>query len=161
MNQKILSLALGCLLITGCASTQPSNAPNIGTFGLLICQNNEQCPIVTVSWNESNKENLKVRIILNSVNTKYDIQKVVFTNGQKSIDFNVLGATQMDYAGRVHRSRNSIIVPNSLMDDFKGSAQISMQIYTDRGVISRYILKDGKEAPVYKELTQLYPITSS
>ena len=82
MKKTILSLALGCLLITGCASTQPSNTPNIGTFGLLICQNNEQCPIVTVSWNESNKDHLKVRISLNSTQTKYDIQKVVFSNGQ-------------------------------------------------------------------------------
>ncbi|WOE31408.1 MULTISPECIES: hypothetical protein [unclassified Acinetobacter] len=158
MKQKLLFLALSGLLITGCASTPPSNPSNIGTFGLLICQENELCPIVTVSWNESNKDLLKVRISLNSAQNKYEIEKVAFSNGKTNIAFNVLDATKIDFVGRVYRSNNSIQIPRHLMEQFKGSHTISMQIYTNHGVISRYILKDGQEAPVYKELTELYPI---
>ena len=51
-------MSLGAMLLSGCAttSTDPSRQ-NVGTTGLLICAQNELCPVVTVSWNESNKKN--------------------------------------------------------------------------------------------------------
>ena len=83
--KKWLLMSLGAMLLSGCAttSTDPSRQ-NVGTTGLLICAQNELCPVVTVSWNESNKELLKLKMHLSSTYNKYDIQKVVFTNGQKS-----------------------------------------------------------------------------
>ena len=86
--KKWLLMSLGAMLLSGCAttSTDPSRQ-NVGTTGLLICAQNELCPVVTVSWNESNKELLKLKMHLSSTYNKYDIQKVVFTNGQKKPNF--------------------------------------------------------------------------
>ncbi len=42
---------------------QTRSRQNVGTTGLLICAQNELCPVVTVSWNESNKELLKLKCI--------------------------------------------------------------------------------------------------
>jgi hypothetical protein len=70
-------MSLGAMLLSGCAttSTDPSRQ-NVGTTGLLICAQNELCPVVTVSWNESNKELLKLKIHLSSTYNKYEIQKL-------------------------------------------------------------------------------------
>lgn len=45
------------------------------------------------------------------------------------------------------------------MGDFKGSQNIFMEIHTDQGVITRYILKDNVKAPVFEELTKYYKVS--
>ena len=48
------------------------------------------------------------------------------------------------------------MLPVKLMADFTESKEVSMNIYTDQGVISRYILKDEIKAPVFEELNKVY-----
>lgn len=154
MKKKLLALSCAFIFMTGCASTPPT--ANTATRGLLICQANELCPIVTVAWNESSKDRLKVKMSLNSTYTKYNIQKVILTDGVNKHSFNVTDLTEMDVAFGANRSRNSVIIPVSIMDDFNGSKEVKMEIYTDQGVISRYVLKDKVKAPVFEELLKVY-----
>lgn len=154
--KKLLSVTLGALVIAGCASTTPESKTNVRTYGLLICQPDELCPIVTVIKNESLQDAIKIQIALNSINHQYDIKKVVFTNGVKSLSFNTIGPTDVNFQFGSNRSRNSIIVPNNMIHDLSVNHNISMNIYTDQGMISRYILKDGVKAPLVQELQQAY-----
>ena len=78
-----------------------------------------------------------------SIYKKYNIEKVVFSNDVKSLSFNVIGPTEIDFVFKANRSRNSIIVPINMMTEFQGSQNIFMNIYTDQGVIKRYIVKDN------------------
>ena len=43
-----------------------------------------------------------------------------------------------------------------MIHDLSMDHNISMNIYTDQGLISRYILKDGVKAPIVQELQQAY-----
>ena len=94
-------------MITGCTSNPNDTNPNLGTRGLLICETNEICPIVTVVWNETHKDILKVNLSLSSVYKKYNIEKVVFSNDIKNLSFNVIGPTEIDFIFKANRSRNS------------------------------------------------------
>lgn len=158
MMKKLWYIPLSALLIAGCASN-PNNAnSNVGTQGLLICQPSEICPIVTVAWNEAHKDILKVKVSLNSAYTKYNIEKVVFSDGVKSHSFNVIGPTEIDFAFKANRSRNSVLVPVNMMVDFRGSGNVFMEIHTDHGLIKRYIVKDNVKAPVFEELSKYYKV---
>ena len=67
-------MSLGAMLLSGCATTSKDpSRQNVGTTGLLICAQNELCPVVTVSLNESNKEVLKLKMHLSSTYNKYEI----------------------------------------------------------------------------------------
>mgnify|MGYP003618788982 FL=1 len=144
------------LMITGCTSNPNDTNPNLGTRGLLICETNEICPIVTVVWNETHKDILKVNLSLSSVYKKYNIEKVVFSNDIKNLSFNVIGPTEIDFIFKANRSRNSIIVPINMMTEFQGSQNVFMKIYTDQGVIKRYIVKDNVKAPVFVDFSKYY-----
>ena len=159
MINKLWYIPLAALLITGCASNSVNNTSNLGTQGLLICQPNEMCPIVTVVWNEAHKDVLKVKLSLNSAYTKYNIEKVVFSDGVKSHSFNAIGPTEIDFAFKANRSRNSVLVPVNVMADFRGSQSVFMEIHTDQGVITRYLLKDNVKAPVFEELSKYYKVS--
>ncbi|WP_227554952.1 hypothetical protein [Acinetobacter johnsonii] len=87
---------------------------------------------------------------------KYDIQKVVFTNGQKSQTFAVTGPTEHDHVLGTNRSTNYILAPVNLMSSLKGTNSIKMNIYTDQGIISRYVYKDGVSAPILGEFQKVY-----
>ena len=75
------------------------------------------------------------------------------------LTFNVIGPTEIDFAFKANRSRNSVLIPVNLMGDFKNSQNIFMEIHTDQGVITRYILKDNVKAPVFEELTKYYNVS--
>ena len=66
---------------------------------------------------------------------------------------------EIDFAFKANRSRNSVLIPVNLMGDFKSSQNIFMEIHTDQGVITRYILKDNVKAPVFAELTKYYNVS--
>ena len=90
---------------------------------------------------------------------KYNIEKVVFSDGVKSHSFNAIGPTEIDFAFKANRSRNSVLVPVNVMADFRGSQSVFMEIHTDQGVITRYLLKDNVKAPVFEELSKYYKVS--
>lgn len=155
--KKLTGLMLGAMLISGCASLPESE--NVATRGLLLCEANELCPSVMVSWNEQKKDLLEVQINLNSVNKDFEINHVSFSNGQKTFGFTPSAATQHDVLFGMHRSRNSVIVPVKLMADLGGKEprqKITMSLETDKGMITRYVLKDGKESLLYQQFKSVY-----
>ena len=155
--KKLTSLMLGAVLISGCAAMPESE--NIGTRGLLLCEANELCPAVTVSWNEQKKDLLEMQISLNSVKHDFEIKHVSFSNGQKSFGFAPAGATEHEVLFGMHRSRNSVTVPVRLMADLDGKKpgqKITMSLETDKGAITRYVLNDGKESLLYQQFKAVY-----
>lgn len=156
MIKNFFYIPLIILMITGCTSNPNDTHPNLGTRGLLICETNEICPIVTVVWNETHKDILKINLSLSSISKKYNIEKVVFSNDVKNLSFNVIGPTEIDFVLKANRSRNSILVPVNMMAEFQGSQNVFMKIYTDQGVIKRYIVKDNVKAPVFEDFTKYY-----
>lgn len=157
--KKLTGLLLGTILISGCATTLPET-DKVATRGLLLCEANELCPSVMVSWNEQKKDVLDVQInLLNSVNNEFDIKHVSFSNGQKTFGFDPITATEHEVVFGMHRSRNSVIVPVRLMADLDGQKsgqKIMMSLETDKGTITRYVLKDGKESLLYQQFKSVY-----
>ena len=153
--KKITYLIFGALFLTGCASVQ--NTELNSTRGLLICAPSELCPIIKVQWDEQNKAALKVDVFLDNPKTYYDIQSIAFENGQKSHTFKPTAPTQQQYLANNYRSTASIDTPLNLMADLKGSDAISMKIVTDKGIITRYLFKDGQESSAFKQFVQAYP----
>lgn len=151
MYLKVLGL-LSFALISGCATL---STDNISTKGLALCTVNEICPLVTVTWNDQKKDTFNVKVSLNSTYDYYEVQKVSFSNDEKSYDFDTESKTIQDMVLNLKNSKNTIIVPKNLMIDLKSNA-ISMNIYTDKGVISRYIYKDGVESSIYKQFSSVY-----
>ena len=143
---------LGFVLLSGCATLTQEN---IGTKGLPLCQTNELCPLMTVSWNDQKKDNFNVKVSLDSLYHYYDIQKIIFSNDKKSYSFVPEAKTSQEMIFNLRHSKNSIVVPKNLMADLKSNA-ISINIHTDQGVISRYIYKDGVESSIYKQFTSIY-----
>ena len=155
--KKLTSLMLGAVLISGCAALPESE--NIGTRGLLLCEANELCPAVTVSWNEQKKDLLDIQINLNSVSNNFEIKHVSFSNGQKSFGFTPEGKTEHEVLFGMNRSRNSVAVPARLMADLDGKKpgqKITMGLETDKGTITRYVLNDGKESLLYQQFKAVY-----
>ena len=55
-----MGLAVSAAVLSGC-NTVPSQTEN-ATAGLLICEPNELCPVVTVSWNEQQKNTANIHV---------------------------------------------------------------------------------------------------
>ena len=157
--KKLTSLMLGAVLISGCAAMPESE--NIGTRGLLLCEANELCPAVTVSWNEQKKDLLDIQINLNSVSNNFEIKHVSFSNGQKTLGFDPVAATEQEMILGMYRSRAEVTVPVKLMADLKVKGQkqdqsITMSLETDKGTITRYVLKNGQESLLFQQFKQVY-----
>ena len=67
-----------------------------------------------------------------------------------------LGPTEHDHVLGTDRSTNYILAPVNLMSKLKGTDSIKMNIYTDQGIISRYVYKDGVSAPILGEFQKAY-----
>lgn len=151
MNKNIWVFA--GMVFLGACTTLPQE--NVGTKGLPLCTDNELCPLMTVSWNDQRKDNFQVKVSLDSIYQYYDIQKVTFSNDEKSYSFNPETKTTQELILNLRHSKNSIVVPKNLMADLK-SDRISINIHTDQGVISRFVYKDGVESSIYKQFTSVY-----
>lgn len=157
--KKIMGLALSAMLMSGCAALPESE--NVGTRGLLLCEANEICPAVLVSWNEQRKDVLDMKISLNSVSHYYAIKHVSFSNGQKTLGFDPVAATEQEMILGMYRSRAEVTVPVKLMADLKVKGQkqdqsITMSLETDKGTITRYVLKNGQESLLFQQFKQVY-----
>lgn len=152
-----ITLSLAMLALSGCTHIQTGSATNTSTRGLLLCKENALCPIATVAWDESSKELLTIKVSLNSTTNDYEIKQISFTDGQLRESFAAKTATKTDVVFGQHRSRNQIQVSRDMFKPFLHSKEISLEILTDKGTISNYILKDGVKAPILKELKSVYP----
>lgn len=142
-------LAMAVAILGGCSSvpTQTQTA----TVGLLICEPNELCPVVTVSWNEQLKDTASIKVALSSAKLDYDIQKISLSNAQKNFDYAASSKTQYDQILGMHRSQNSISVPSKIFTELN-SGNIALTVHTDKGALKRYVYKDGKESLLYGQL---------
>ena len=70
MIKNFFYIPMIILMITGCTSNPNDTNPNSATRGLLICEANDICPVVTVVWNETHKDILKVNLSLSSIYKK-------------------------------------------------------------------------------------------
>lgn len=157
--KKLMGLMFGTLLVSGCASLPESE--NVGTRGLPLCEANELCPTVMVSWNEQKKDVLDMTISLNSVSHYYNIKHVSFSNGQKTLGFDPAAATEQEPILGMYRSRTSVTVPVKLMAALKvqgpkEAQSITMSLETDKGTITRYVLKNGKESLLFQQFKTVY-----
>lgn len=153
--KKLSFLIVGTVLMTGCTTAPPTELN--ATRGLLICEPNSICPVIKVKWNEQDKSTLKVDISLDNPSTYYDIQRIVFDNGQKTQSFKPTDATRQQFILANYRSTATILTPVNIMADLTGTNAISMRIITDKGSISRYIYQDGKASSAYRQFIQAYP----
>lgn len=150
---KFFAIALLSSSIIGCASTQPTQ--NAAIKDLVLCKTNEICPAVKVARSTTNSANARITIDLDDTYQEFNIQQVVFDNGQKQVNYPVTGATKFDYIAKMHRSTNSIEVPISLLKDLGGTDTVSMTLVTDRGNITRYILNNGEKSGIYNQFSKL------
>lgn len=150
------SIALGLLssILCGCAAL-PQSDHNIGVKGLLICEPTELCPVVSVDWNKYAKDRLNINIRLDSSQQRYEIEKISFDNMRQTYVFSPDALTKQEWVLRRHSSTTNIFVPNDLIKKLQGS-RIRMNIYTNQGVISRYIYKDGQESLLYQQFKMAY-----
>ena len=155
--KKLSVLIIGTVLMSGCTTAPPTEVS--ATRGLLICEPNSICPIVKVKWNEQDKSTLKVDVTLENPTTSYDIQRIVFDNGQKTQSFKPTEATRQQFILSNYRSSSTILTPVNIMAELTGTDSISMQIITDKGSIRRYIYHDGQASSAYRQFIQAYPHT--
>ncbi|RZG63601.1 hypothetical protein EXE26_16545, partial [Acinetobacter junii] len=75
--KKVLCLLSLCVLISGCANVQTTDAnttsmDHLATAGSLVCKSNELCPNVVVEWDKEQKEKLRLDVALTSTYEYYD-----------------------------------------------------------------------------------------
>ncbi len=146
-----MGLAVSAVVLSGCNTLQTESA----TAGLLICEPNELCPVVTVAWNEQLKDTASIYVALNSANKNYDIQKISLSNAQKNIEYAAVQKTEYDIFLGMHRSKNSITVPSKIFTELNSGKNISLTVHTDQGALKRYIYKDGKQSLLYQQLKSI------
>lgn len=156
---KIIKLILVnyiMILTIGCSFNPNKPYSNTGVRGLLICEKTEICPIITVIWDENNRDILNIDIKFMSIYQTYDINRVVFSDNIKKLSFDTISPTKIDFVLKSNRSRNNILVPVDIMRNFKNSNNIFMEIYTDKGVIKRYLIKDNVTSSVFDDFNKYY-----
>jgi hypothetical protein len=149
-----MGLAVSAAMLSGC-NTIPSQTQAYtenAAAGLLICEPNELCPVVTVAWNEQLKDTASIHVALNSAKKDYDIQKISLSNSQKNIEYAAVSKTEYDVILGMHRSKNSITVPSKIFTELNSGKNISLTVHTDQGALKRYIYKDGKQSLLYQQL---------
>lgn len=156
MKKRILK-SLGLLMVIGtlgaCQTTLPPT--QYSTIGLLICEANELCPVVSVSWNDQAQDVVGIKVSLDSIQQNYDIQKISFSNGSQQFIYMPTEKTVNSIFFGMHRSQNNFNLPKSMILDLKGE-QVSMSVHTDQGTLLRYIYKDGKESLIYQQLKSIH-----
>ena len=157
---KFVGLILPLLVLQGCASI-PENKPepdNMLVAGLLICQPNEQCPILAASWNPKVNDHLRVDVRLNSTYVYYDIQEVNFLVDGKRFAYRPNQPTELEYISRLDPKRSSafITIPQSVLPQFENARRIDVLIQTDQGAIQRPMLIDGKASTAYTNFINVF-----
>jgi hypothetical protein len=113
---------------------------------------------VKVTWNEQNRNNLKVTAYLPSAKDDYDIQQFVFLIDQKPYSYAPTTATTHEYINRMvpHRSSNYIVVPSAFLSTFKNAKDIELKLVTDKGNITRPVYRNGQQSSAYRAFINLY-----
>ncbi|RKG41272.1 MULTISPECIES: hypothetical protein [Acinetobacter] len=149
---KSLGLTMVLSALVACQTT-PMPQKN-AALGLLICEPNELCPIVQVSWNEQALDHVGIKVSLDSVQQNYDIQKITFSNGTEELSYGPTAKTTNRMYFGMHRSQNNFSIPTSLVHTLKGD-NISMSVHTNQGTLERYIYKSGQESLIYQQLKSI------
>lgn len=106
---KSLGLTMVLSALVACQTT-PMPQKN-AALGLLICEPNELCPIVQVSWNEQALDHVGIKVSLDSVQQNYDIQKITFSNGTEELSYGPTAKTTNRMYFGMHRSQNNFSIP--------------------------------------------------
>lgn len=141
-----IALLSSFLLLTGCAGSYPER---VVTKGPLICEANEVCPELAMRWNDEQRNGFKITTEINSPE-QYDIKQFVFLVDGQAYAYSTIQPTQYTTTDANKLSSNSINVPVSFLNSFLGGKEIDLKLVTDKGDISRAILKaNGQQSSAY------------
>lgn len=134
------------VILTGCAS---SNPVKVVTKGPLICETNEVCPELAMRWNEETRNGFKITTEISNPE-QFDIQKFIFLVDGQPYAYSTISPTTYTTTGNLKTSTNSIQVPVSFLNSFRGGKEIDLKLVTDKGDITRPILKaNGEKSSAY------------
>jgi len=160
--KKVLCLLSLCVLISGCANVQTTDAnttymDHLATAGSLVCKSNELCPNVVVEWDKEQKEKLRLDVALTSTYEYYDIKSLSFSVDGKTFNYAPVGKTEQKYINRLipKRSSNTFILPSVFLYELRGSKNVDLSIETDKGTIKRNVYSPTVQSSLFKNFTQL------
>ena len=150
----VLSLvSFAMFTVTGCTQYVESNGllSRWSSPKLLLCENEHSCVNVKIIPHASTAHTVALQIRMTHMHHHYDIQRVSFDNGQKMLTYMPIQQSMRALGQGQYLSFTTISVPANLIQQLPGP-RLKMDIYTDRGVIKRYLAVDGQYAPLYIEL---------
>ena len=141
-----LALISSLLILGGCVSHVPDR---VVTKGPLICSTGEVCPELALRWNEETRDGFKITAEINEPNA-YDIKQLVFLVDNQPYTYSTIDPTVNETVGTTIKSSNSIRVPVSFLNSFRGAKKIDLKLVTDKEEILRPILKEnGQKSSAY------------
>lgn len=98
-----------------------------------------ECEIIP---HASTAHTVALQVRMTHMHHHYDIQRVSFDNGQKMLTYMPIQQSMRALGQGQYLSFTTISVPANLIQQLPGP-RLKMDIYTDRGVIKRYLAVDG------------------
>lgn len=141
-----IALISALVILTGCAS---SNPVKVVTKGPLICETNEVCPELAMRWNDETRNGFKITTEITNPE-QFDIKQFVFLVDGQPYAYSTISPTTYTTTGNLKTSSNSIKVPVSFLNSFRDGKEIDLKLVTDKGDITRPILKaNGEKSSAY------------
>ena len=148
-------LFFGTALLAGC-ETSPWTTQvkeHWGKERLLICDDVHDCVDAKIIERASSQYTVAIQIRFTNPSYHYDIQRISFDNDIQVLSYMPTQQSMRALSQGQYLSFNQITVPANLMQQLQGQ-RIAMNIYTDKGLIRRYLWVDGLYTPLYAELEQ-------
>lgn len=141
--------------LTGCAHVSGTSLfpSTFSSPQMLLCEQPKSCVDAKIISHASTAHTVALQIRITHEHHHYDIQRVSFDNGQQMLTYMPIQMSMRALGQGQYLSFTTISVPSNLVQQLAGS-RLEMKIYTDHGVIKRYLAVDGKYTPLYVELAQ-------
>ena len=148
-----LALLSTAVFLTACVSNYPVK---IVTKGPLICAANEVCPELAMRWIDEKRNGFKVTAEITNPE-QYDIKQFNFIIDGQPYTYSTITPTEYSAKESSKTSSNSIMVPVSFLNSFRNAKDIELKLITDKGEISRPIIKaNGEKSSAYMTFLKGY-----